>query len=256
MSASGPVKIMSNCVYRYDGTFQGLLCCLAECYRERGFPQGIQLLDEPQATLFPVKIVETDRALAQRAQSSIPKKISPEAYDLARQAFLTCLEEKELKILRFLVLGYRVGPKVTRLSTEDRVYTLSKAVKTLQTEAHRFVEFLRFSDCGGCLVSAISPQNIVLPIVAPYFCDRLPAERFMIYDRTHHMGFLQEPGEKRGFFQAEDLTLPDPGEEERAFRQLWKRFYDTVAVEGRVNPKLQKNMLPLRFRKDMTEFQK
>ena len=43
-------------------------------------------------------------------------------------------------------------------------------------------------------------------------------------------------------------------EDEKQLQKLWKLFVDTIAIKERVNPKLQRQMLPLRFRKYMKEF--
>ncbi len=50
----------SNLVYRYDGTYQGFLCCVAQCFADKGLPQAVQRWEEPQATLFPLQGVDTD----------------------------------------------------------------------------------------------------------------------------------------------------------------------------------------------------
>ena len=71
------------------------------------------------------------------------------------------------------------------------------------------------------------------------------------------MGFLyQSKGHKREFFQADSLELPEPSEEETRFRELWRLFYDTIAVEGRINPKLRRGNMPMRYWQNMTEFQR
>lgn len=245
----------TDLVYRYDGTFQGFLCCVAECFRDKRLPQGIELLDEPQATLFGIKEVPTDPELAERVERSIPRRISAEAYQLVRDSFLTCLEGKEGKILRFLLLGYKYGAKVTKLTVNDDVHALLKAVQFLKNEAHFHVEFLRFSDCGEFLASVVTPKNTVLPLIAPHFCDRFSGENFMIYDRTHQMGFLHQNTGRREFFHADSLELPSPSEEEEKFRALWKLFYKTIAVEGRINLRQRRTMMPMRYWPNMTEFQ-
>lgn len=245
----------TNLVYRYDGTFPGLLCCAAECFRDKALPQGIQRLDEPQETLFPVKAVDTDPSLARRVERSIPEKVSPEAHQMLRQAFLTCMEEKELRMIRFLLLGYRHGPRVTKLSANEDVYQMNKALLYLKNEAHYHVEFLRFSDLGGFLASEITPNNNVLPMIAGHFCDRFSGENLMIYDKTHKLGFYYRNTGKRGFFQADGIELPPPDEEEQAYRALWRRFYDSIAVEGRIDPKLRRTHMPMRYWPNMTEFQ-
>lgn len=47
-------------------------------------------------------------------------------------------------------------------------------------------------------------------------------------------------------------TLPEG--EELQFRALWKRFYETVAIKERENPRCQNTFLPKRYRGTMTEF--
>jgi len=46
-----------------------------------------------------------------------------------------------------------------------------------------------------------------------------------------------------------------PGSTERFYRDLWRRFYDTIAIEGRYNPKLRMTHMPKRYWGTMTEFQ-
>lgn len=43
-------------------------------------------------------------------------------------------------------------------------------------------------------------------------------------------------------------------EEEQEYQELFQYFCHKIAIEERKNLKLQQNMLPLRFRKNMTEF--
>ncbi len=247
----------SNLVYRYDGSYQGFLCCVAECFTDKALPQGVQLLDEPQGTLFGIKAVDTDNELAARVERSLSEKISPLARDMVRKGFLTCMEEKELHLIRFILKGYRHGARVTRMSVDPDVHAIDKALLYLKNEAHYHVEFIRFSDCGGFLASMITPNNTVLPLVAPHFCERFNAENLMIFDKSHGMGFIyQSGGRKRQFFRADSLDLPEPSEEETRFRDLWKLFYDTIAVEGRINPKLRRGNMPMRYWQNMTEFQR
>lgn len=247
----------ANLVYRYDGTYQGFLCCVAECFKDKRLPQGVQLLDEPQGTLFGIKAVETDNDLAARVERSLLEKISPLAQDMVRKGFLTCMEDKELRLIRFILKGYRHGSRVTRMSVDPDVHAIDKALLYLKNEAHYHVEFMRFSDCGGFLASMITPNNTVLPLVAPHFCERFNTENLVIFDKNHGMGFFyQSEGRRREFFQADSLQLPEPSEEESHFRELWKLFYDTIAVEGRINPKLRMGHMPMRYWQNMTEFQR
>lgn len=245
----------ANLVYRYDGSYQGFLCCVAECFHDKKLPHAVQPLDEPQATLFAIKAVDTDPELAARVERSISKKISPLAGEMVRQGFLTCMENKELRLIRFILLGYRHGARVTGMSVNDDVHAIDKALLYLKNEAHYHVEFLRFADCGGVLAAMITPNNIVLPLIVGHFCARFNTESFMIFDKVHGMGFVHERGgARKEFFYADRVDLPEPDEEEARYQALWREFYDTIAVEGRINPKLRRNNMPMRYWQNMTEF--
>ena len=244
----------SNLVYRYDGTYQGFLCCVAQCFADKGLPQAVQRWEEPQATLFPLQGVDTDLDLAQRVERSIRAKASPEALRWVRDGFLSCEAQKELLLIRFVLLGYKYGAKVTGLTVQPDVCALWKTVRAVRSEAHCYLEFLRFSDLGGFLVGEIQPKNRVLPLLGRHFCQRCLGERFLLYDRTHKEALLGQEG-RWCVIPLAEFTMALPDETEAKFRRLWKTFYDTVAIRERYNPKTRRTHMPMRYWGTMTEFQ-
>ena len=51
------------------------------------------------------------------------------------------------------------------------------------------------------------------------------------------------------------LTVP-AGAEELQYRRMWRKFYDTIAIAGRENPKCRMSHMPKRYWDNMTEFQR
>ena len=49
--------------------------------------------------------------------------------------------------------------------------------------------------------------------------------------------------------------MAPPDEREANYRLLWKRFYDSIAIKERENPRLRMNNMPKRYWNTMTEFQ-
>lgn len=243
----------SNLIYRYDGSFDGLLCCVFESYDQKEIPADIVLPVSSETMLFSMKEIRTDSSKANRVLASIPKKMGIDALDFVRRAFLTYLPKKELYILLFLRLGYRHGPSVMNMLTDDVVDKLVKAVKHLDKESHLLKGFLRFSIFSNVLVGEIEPKNYVLPLMSQHFCERYPEERFLIYDKTHGMALVYQPYQS-AVIPIEDLELPEPDETEQSYRELWRLFYDTIEVEGRHNPKCRMSQMPKRYWKYMTEF--
>ncbi len=238
--------------YYYDGSFDGLLCCVFESYDKREIPIDI-LVDAAAPQLFSGRPVPTDPAKAARVLASIPQKLGPAALDFVKHAFLTCLPRKELHILLFLRLGYRHGPRVMDMLADEVVNTLFKAVNHLNRESHLLKGFLRFSVCNGALVGEIAPKNFVLPLLTRHFCERYPEERFLIVDKTHGMGLLYQPYQA-SVLPVADLELPAADEDEQIFRELWRLYYDTIAIKERYNPRCRMSHMPKRYWRYMTEF--
>lgn len=243
-----------NVVYYYDGTYEGFLCCVFESFDKRETPIAIELYDNEQSTLFSVREIETDPEKAERVRKSIPAKISLEAKELIEDAFLTNMREKELHILYFMRLGYKLGPKVCSMLTNPDVAALKDAVLHLGREAHLLLGFLRFSEYEGVLMAVISPKNNVLPKIAGHFCSRYSGETFMIFDNVHKMALIHKDG-KREFIHVDNVEEPEAGPQEEHYRALWKKFYHTIGIEGRYNPTCRRTHMPMRYWGNMTEFQ-
>lgn len=245
----------TDLVYVYDGTFDGFLCCVFDAVMHKRFPVQIFREDDDELpALLPLHHIETDEQQAARVRRSIPEKISPEALYLVKRAFLTCLPQKEVHMLRFVLKGYHAGPRLVHDLGDNDVHALLGAVQHMGTEAHLLQGFVRFSDVGGALVAEIEPKNQVLPLLAGHFAGRFSGERFMIFDRTHRSALLHDESGLR-IVPAEKVELPAASCEEWQYRALWKQFFETIAIEARRNPRCQRNLMPLRYRGVMTEHQ-
>lgn len=245
----------SDLIYRYDGSFDGMLCCVFESFYAKERPGSIQGPDAAQMMLLEEKNIATDVQKAQRVRTAIAQKISAEALGFVLNAYRTCLPERELAILDFLRLGFRIGARVISMLSDPIVNRLHKAVNSLQGEAHLLTGFVRFSDYNGALSCIIDPRNDVLPLMMQHFLERYPNEAFLIFDRTHRRALGGFRGKGR-IFPLEDLELPEATAEEQTYRLLWQKYYDTIAIEGRENPVCRRTHMPKRFWKNMTEFQR
>jgi len=50
-------------------------------------------------------------------------------------------------------------------------------------------------------------------------------------------------------------NVPDASASEQDYRALWKQYFDNMAIRQRINPRCQKNMMPVRYWKHLTEMQ-
>lgn len=242
----------SNLIYVYDGSFDGLLCCVFESYERREVPTEIIAESDLQPSLFRKVLIDTDFSHSARLRRAIPQKICPQAYEYVWKGYLSCHPQKEMLVLKFLYMGFKYGARVMTMLADDAVNELFKVVQHLGNEAHLYTGFVRFSDCGGVLIAEIEPQNSVLPIIMHHFCERFRNETFMIYDRTHFMALVYSKGRSE-IVPIEELVVPPPDDTEIMYRRLWKTFYDTIAIKERENPRCRMTHMPKHYWACMTE---
>lgn len=239
-------------IYCYDGSFEGLLSCVFVSFERRELPGGVVSENSDQLSFSEILQVETSRERAERVLKSIPKKICPEAEEIIKKAFLSCEAEKDLLILEYLQKGFHYGRKLLNMLADDTVNAINRVVLFCGNEAQKMREFIRFSDYGGYLVSVIEPKNKVIPMIAPHFTDRLPNENFLIFDKTHSMALIYYD-HKAEIAENIEFELPPATAEEQRYRELWRGFYNTIAIKERYNPRCRMNFMPKRYWAHMTE---
>lgn len=238
--------------YSYDGSFAGFLTCLDESFRYFEEPMAFSGPEEGRLSLYPQREVETDQKRATAFYRELKSQGSREIQRMVSHAFLTCMPERECAIWQFTRLAREMGPGVIYWLTDDRVARLNRGLQHLYNEAHLLKGFTRFSDCRGLLWGEISPKNRVLPLLRPHFCSRFNTESFLLYDRTHREALVYSRG-RWGIRPVDHIEFPQADAREEDYQRLWQRFYDTIAIEGRYNPKLRMSNVPKRYWQHMTE---
>ncbi len=241
--------------YLYDGTFEGLLTCIYHhYYTEKA--SGIFLKEEYQSTMLGgYREVETEEEKAVTVYEAIEKKIS--AFTLKRiyKVFMSSVEHKESKILNYVRLGFVRGPSISMLHGDSIVVPVQEAEKKINNEIHRLKGLVRFSQLqGGILYSPIEPDHNVVEFLANHFGDRFKNEPFIIHDVKRSKALIAYQGNWYiSHFTKEDV--PPLSAEEKSYRKLWKDYFENMAIKERINPRCQKNLMPVRYWKNLTEFQ-
>ena len=240
-------------IYRYDGSFEGFLCCVFDSYVYKEYP--VQFQDEAHLaqSLFPARWVGADPRHARRVLVSL-EKIDPYAKELTVKGFLTCAPDREVLLYRFIRALYDIGRPLLRQLSDEAVLPLLRAVRHLDGEVHLLKGFVRFSEFEGTLAGEIRPKNRVLPLLRGHFCSRMYNEVFLLYDRNHREALVHRPGQW-AIVPMESFRMAAPSAEEAQYRRLWKRFYDTIEIKERRNPRLRMSNMPKRYWETMTEFQ-
>lgn len=211
--------------------------------------------------------VVTDPDKSEKVIRSIRDKISLRAWQLVYRAALSASEERADLIYRFLIGGFHYGAVVTSMLTEPIVEQIWELNRAVGNESHFYREFLRFESLEGNILAArIRPKSHVLPLLTPHFADRISGEDFIILDVGRRIAAIhprqtdwsRRTGSSMNWYLrtlTEDELSRLPERQEDAYRDLWKTFFRSIAIEQRINPKLQRNMMPLRYREFAPEFE-
>lgn len=236
-------------IYIYDSSFDGLLTCIYEAFEQKDTP--IDISSDPY-TLLPKKIIETDLDKAAKIKKSIKRKLGENAYQTIIYAFLSREIGVESDILSFIKIGLPYGTRVLQNLNDPIIAKMFFLYKKVSHEKHRIIEFLRFSDYNGNLISVINPKYFVLPLIASHFTNRYPNENFLIFDEVH-LSALIYADKCLKIMDIDEFTMPQPTEEEVKFQKLWKLFYDSIEIRRRRNYNLRRTHLPKRFWKNIIE---
>lgn len=241
--------------------FESMMTCIYRVWEAKKGSQNVRLEVEPveQMELLTDYIhVEKNQDLAQKVIRSIRTKISVKAY---YQIYLAAMSNDPGRldaIYRFLRMGFAVGAKVTEYLREEPVMQVFELSRQVANERHYFHEFLRFARIEpGIYVAHMEPKGNVAALVAEHFADRMPSEDWMIIDDGRKLGVIHPKDETfyiTEFREKEMEQLRQTEKQEDIYTQLWKEFFQTIAIRQRENLVCQKNLFPLRYRKHVTEF--
>lgn len=238
-----------------------MLTCIYDAWGSKLGHANVSLMLEPvtEPELFTDYIhVAPDEEKAQKVIRSVREKLSNECYKWLY--YISCSEETDkLDIMyRYLVKAFHTGPCILNM-LQDR--TISRAMeinRKVGNEAHLSREFMRFSSVDNQVyVAHFSPKADVLVMVAPYFCDRMPSEYWVIIDATRQLAAVHP---KNSDYYLRELTDEEINEIKKAadthdeFIALWKTYFESIAIKERENYKCQRSHFPLWMRKHVTEF--
>lgn len=103
---------MNEMIYTYDGSFEGFLCCIFDSYANKEVLTAITDDEDSAPILFPVRAIQTDSDHAGRVLRKL-HKLSPYGEELVRRGFLTCMEDREIRLYRLVVKLLREGPRLS-----------------------------------------------------------------------------------------------------------------------------------------------
>ncbi len=245
-----------NICYQYDGSLDGLLCCVFAAFEQKALPRRIVKSGEVQLSLDDaLEVIETNLERALRVEEGIRRRIGPEALELVHLCARSIDPDAVRIAIRYVELGFAVGPRIDQRLTDPAVLDMNRITRAVTWESYRWRQFARFSALeGGIYIADIHPENDVLTLLVPHFVERFGIQPFIIHDENRLVAAVWDTKEWR-LVDSAHMHLPARACDDAAYQALWKAFYHAIGIKQRENPKLRRNFMPKKYWKNMTEMQ-
>lgn len=246
---------------QYDSTFEGFLSVVFEIYRQhlevgeivpqRAYETGVSRNSDLFMQPFQV---ETNADSARRLARAIVNRAGSDVFDLLQTAFRSEEISIEMKILAYLrKLFATESPDYAKNPASEEMLPLLKTAQAVSREMGSMLGMVRFDKApDGLYVSEIEPKYNIVDMLTGHFRGRFPGMRWAIVDSMRGYGVYYDG--KR----ATMVEVPNPSEISKnappdEFTRMWKSYYDSMAIKERLNPKLLRACLPVRYWKHLPE---
>lgn len=250
-------------IFTCENKYEDMMCCIYRAW-EKALSVGhdnVRLITEPvgQEILFAEYThVDFEEDIYRSVVSSISRKLSGRILFDIHYCSLYHAEDTLQAIYNFLIKAFKVGPSIVDYLGDPDVMRLFEIRRSVGREAHYFREFARFTSMDGQVyICHLEPKSNVIEIVGQHFADRMPSEHFMIIDDNRHIAVVHPKDEENylRLLSSDEIEILGRSESyEDEFTELWRSFVKAIAIEERVNPNCQRNMMPIWMRKHATEF--
>lgn len=251
-------------VLRCEDSTDGILSAVYDAWEARAGHSNtkIELISDEycynEELFAEYRTVSVDYTKAQKVLASVKSKISERAAILIVRASLSGCEDKADCIYHFLVRGFHFGSRVIDYLSDYYVRRIFEMDRYVGNDTHFYLGFLRFKEIDrGRLCACYEPNNDITTLLMPHFSDRFSSENFIIADTKRKLAGIHPAMQEWFVMQLSDeenTRFIKISEKKEDYEDLWRCFFDTIAIEERKNNKLQRQNCALHYRKYMTEF--
>ncbi len=256
-----PISDPMSLAIHYDSSFDGFLTAVFEIYRQHldvscfVAERSYETEGDAATDLFAQPFhIETSEQSAERLKRAIEKMASLDVLKLLETCFRSETAGIEMNILAYLrKLFAGLDPNYGRNPTSLEMISLITIARSVRREMDAMLGMVRFNKApDGMYIAEIEPKYDVLEMIVGHFRGRYPNGSWAIVDVKRGLGVYYE--NRRTHF----VTVPDPSSiaahaPPDQFTQMWKSYYDTMAIKERINPRLLRRCLPVRYWKHLPE---
>jgi len=201
----------------YDGSFEGLMCCIFTLYEQKIPVFRLARAGEPLGELFAQTIqVKSNKAQAQRVWSGIKRKSSNISLERIELAYLSEIRGEDHTIIRYVQYLIDSKKNIEDNLSHPVVQRLNDVVKMLHREKQVVKEKIRFQTLVNDIkYNIIEPNYNILPLLKEYLLQKYAKQKWIVYDIRRNKGLFYNLQEIKDI----QLDLPTKNPEENMFQE-------------------------------------
>ena len=240
----------------YDGTFINLLSTIKYLLQEHIRPTNIVEEGTYTPSLFESTInplIKNDPKFLNEIMAISSKRV----LNIIFYLFLSAHKNSKLILYYFILNTFVFHDKVIYQRNLKCVNMALQISHHVSSENHKLKGFTRFKMIANkFLYAEISPDNNVLPLLSNHFQKRLNNELWIIKDTKRNILSIYDK-KKYYIVPADSIILKDlsTNNNDNYYENLWKAFFNTIAIKERKNLKCQMSFMPKKYWHNMIEME-
>lgn len=237
-------------VYFFDGTRTGFYTAVFDAYKDKnavitsdknyqlGFGDGsiIVTSDAQKSARVQNKIFEYDR----KSPGDVDTILRSDGEEREQTAFL------------YIRAICRAKAPVREMFGNELIFRANRLMGKVAWETDKIYGLLRFTECkNGVLYAPYEPDCDITEIIVKHFMRRLKNQKFIIHDVKRKFAALYNG--KDCIFTYLDKADVYISDNQKAFEELWREYYNSVNIQSRKNTKQMKGSMPVRYWKYLPE---
>ncbi|MDR0743160.1 MAG: TIGR03915 family putative DNA repair protein [Tannerella sp.] len=249
-------------IFFYDKTFEGLLSAVFDVYSLKIFPAKLLQTGDilPLFTEITHTVV-TQEEHSKRVWQALERKTHKNVRNMLMHVWLSELEGSDELLFRYLCKTFATTRKMEYNFGDADILEVEKIARKVSHEAQYIRQFVRFQKAADDIFFApVKPVYNALPLAINHFTDRFADQQWVIYDLRRKYGYFYDlHTTKEITFAGDDHLLSGKldeslmADDEKLFQDLWKGYFKAITIKERINPRLHKKNMPVRFWPYLTE---
>ena len=201
----------------YDGSFEGLMCCIYTIYNQKIQVYRIIKAGETIDELFADTItVETNLEQAQRVWSGIKRKSSNISLVRIELAYLSEIRGEDHTIVRYVQYLLDSKKNIEENISHPVVQRLVDVVNMVQREKFNIREKIRFQKLNDDIeYCVLEPTYNILYLLKPYLIQKFPKKKWVVVDIRRNLALYYNQRET----QTLTLDIPKKQPKENIFKE-------------------------------------